>query len=346
MDLELKIINPLLYTKWDELLLSSKTYSFFHSSVWARVLLESYGYKPLYFAVINENALLVLIPFMEVKSLFTGKRGVSLPFSDYCEPIIERNVNFKDVLDYVLEYGRSRNWKFVEIRGGGNFLQDILPFSCFYSHTLRLSQDGDKVFSNFRDSTKRNVKKALHKGVEVNIYKSLESINKFYKLNCITRKMHGLPPQPYQFFKKIYDFIISRNLGIVVLAYNEKRAIAGAVFFHFGEKALLKYAASDRAYQHLRPNNLVLWKGIKWYCENGYKTFCFGRTEMENKGLRQYKAGWGTKESTIKYYRFDVRNGNTIINNLRASRIQNRVFNKMPIALLKFIGSISYRHKG
>jgi len=346
MDLQLKIINPLLYTGWDELLLSTKTYSFFHSSAWARVLLESYKYKPIYFTLMDKKALLVLVPLMEVKSLFTGKRGVSLPFSDYCDPIIDGNINFQNVLDNILEYGRHRDWKFVEIRGGQDFLQDVSPFSCVYNHNLNLSQDEDKVFSNFRDSTKRNIKKAIREGVEINIYKSLESIKKFYQLNCITRKMHGLPPQPYCFFKKIYDFIISRNFGIVVLASHKKRAIAGAVFFHLGKKAIFKYGASSSAYLHLRPNNLVMWEGIKWYCKNGYKTLHFGRTEMENKGLRQFKAGWGTKENMIKYYRFDTKKAGVIKGSSGASRIQNRIFNKIPITLLKFIGSISYRHIG
>ncbi len=294
----------------------------------------------------NKDALLVLVPLMEIKSYFTGKRGVSLPFSDSCDPIIEGDISFKSVLDYILEYGRNRNWKYLEIRGGRDFLQDVSPFSSFYSHTLNLSQDEDKVFSGFRDSAQRNVKKALREGVEINIYKSLESINKFYQLNCITRKTHGLPPQPYYFFKNIYDFIISRDLGFIVLASYKKRTIAGAVFFHLGKKAFFKYAASNRTYQHLRPNNLVMWEGIKWYCKNGYKIFYFGRTELKNKGLRQFKAGWGTKENIIKYYRFDAKKGDAIEGRSRASRIQNIVFSKMPITLLKSIGSLSYKHIG
>jgi len=147
----------------------------------------------------------------------------------------------------------------------------------------------------------------VREGVEINICKSLESMKTFYKLNCITRKRHGLPPQPYYFFKNIYDFIISRDLGIVVLASYKKRAIAGAVFFHFGEKVIIKYSGSDIAYQHLRPNNLVMWEGIKLYCKNGYKTFCLGRTELENEGLRRYKEGWGTEEITIKNLLFLLR---------------------------------------
>ncbi|MHA1942187.1 MAG: lipid II:glycine glycyltransferase FemX [Candidatus Hodarchaeales archaeon] len=328
------------------MVLSKKMYSFFHSSTWAKVLSESYKYQPIYFTLMNEDSLSVLIPLMEIKSFITGKRGISLPFSDHCDAIIDVDINFKDVLDCILEYGRSRNWKFVEIRGGQEFLLNVRPFSCFYSHTLDLSQDEDKIFSKFRDSTRRNIKKALREGVEINIYKSLESINKFYRLNCITRRTHGLPPQPFHFFKNISDFVISRDFGYVVLASHEKKTIAGAVFFNFGEKAFFKFGAMDRTYQHLRPSNLVMWEGIKWYCKNGYKTINFGRTDMGDEGLRQYKAGWGTKESIIKYYRFNVESENPIIAKTKESRIHNKIFNRMPISLLKFIGSISYKHMG
>jgi hypothetical protein len=346
MSLELKIINPLLYEKWDEIILTKGMYSFFHSSAWAKVLFESYKYQPIYFTVMNKDALSVLIPLMEVKSYLTGKRGVSLPFSDSCHPIIESNINIKDVLDHILEYGKNRNWNYFEIRGGWDFLQDVSPFSCFYSHTLDLSQDEDKVFSEFRDSTQRNIKKALRENVEINISNSLESMYQFYQQNCITRRTHGLPPQPYHFFKNIYDFIISRGFGLIVLAYHKKRTIASAVFFNLGKKAFFKYGAMDRAYQHLRPSNLVMWEGIKWYIKNGHKSIDFGRTDMENKGLRQYKAGWGTKENIIKYYRFGLKKEYSEKNNLRKSRMQNKIFNMMPISLLKLIGSISYKHIG
>src|SRR3989304_5876328 len=73
---QLKIINPLDYPEWDKLVLSTRDYSFFHSSAWARVLHESYGYKPLYFTLIDDGRLLSLMACMEIKSVLTGKRGV------------------------------------------------------------------------------------------------------------------------------------------------------------------------------------------------------------------------------------------------------------------------------
>jgi len=51
MHLELEIINPMDYAGWDDMLISTQDYMFFHSSAWARVLYESYQYHPVYFTL-------------------------------------------------------------------------------------------------------------------------------------------------------------------------------------------------------------------------------------------------------------------------------------------------------
>jgi hypothetical protein len=338
--IKLEIINPVKYPKWDELLLSSSQYSFFHSSYWARVLYDSYHYRPLYFNLVDNGSLLVSLPLMEIKSILTGQRGVSLPFSDSCDPIIDRDIQFRDVFDCLIKYGKKAGWKFIELKGGQDFLEDSPPSLCYYYHTLNLSKNEKQVLSNFRSSTRRNIRKSITEGVTVNLSLSLESLKEFYGLQCITRKMHGLPPQPYYFFKKIYDHIISKEHGFVVNAYFKGRAIAGAVYFHSGGQALFKYGASNKKYHYLRPNNLVMWEAIRWYCLNGYKSLCFGKTEPENKGLLQFKTGWGTDEKIMRYYKYDLNEDVFIKGKSYESGFHNRIFKKMPIPLLKSIGSL------
>jgi hypothetical protein len=344
--MKLDIINPLNYPKWDELLLSNPDCSFFHSSGWTRVLLESYHYNPFYFTSIDKGRLLVAIPFMEIKSFLTGVRGISLPFSDYCEPLVAKDVHFGDVMNSLITHGKRAGWKFLEIRGGSSFFQGLSHSSYYYGHNLDLSQNEKQIFSNFKSNTKRNIKKAVREGVDVNTSNSLESIKEFSRLNCMTRRMHGLPPQPYHFFKKIYDHIISQNHGKVVLAYHKGKAVAGSIYFHFGKKAMYKYGASDNTYLHLRANNLVMWEAIKWYCRNGYDNFCFGKTEPENKGLREYKLKWGTEEKIIKYYKYDLKKDTFVNGKSHVSGVHNMIFNKMPIPLLKLISLMLYKHIG
>ena len=341
----IEIINPIDYPGWDDLILSTQDYSFFHSSSWARVLSESYGYKPIYFTIFDETRLLGLIPIMEIKSILTGRRGVSLPFSDYCEPIISVDSHFKIVLRHIIRYGKRSGWKYFELRGGKRFFQAISASSYYcYSHTLELKQNEEKVFSCFRDSTRRNIKKAAKQGVGVNISNSLHSVKEFSRLNSITRKRHGLPPQPFYFFKNLYDHVISKNKGIVVLASYNNRIIAAAIYFHLGERVIYKYGASDRAYQHLRPNNLVMWEAIKCHAQKGYKHFSFGRTDPENRGLLQFKDGWGTEKKIVNYYTYDLEKKSFAKEKSGYYALRHHILKKMPICVLNSIGTLLYRH--
>ena len=282
---------------------------------------------------------------MEVKSFLTGRRGVSLPFTDHCPPIAEDEALFRNAFEKAVQSGKKKGWRTLEIRGGNGYFKDISACSTYYTHFLSLTDNKSEIFSNFRSSTKRNIKKAIKEEVNVAISNTLESVKEFYSLNCMTRKQHGLPPQPYFFFKKIYEHIISAKKGFVALANYKNKYIAGAVYFHFGEKAIYKYGASDKNYQKLRANNLVMWEAIKWHAQNSFKHFSFGRTELDHEGLLQFKRGWGAKEETINYYRFDLAK-NAFIKDSSKIRSSYSFFQKMPMPLLKLTGSLLYRHLG
>jgi hypothetical protein len=347
VSINLEIINPLKYPAWDELLLSNDQYSFFHTSYWARVLYEAYDFQPLYFSLINANRLVALIPLMEVNSRLTGKRGVSLPLTDYCEPIVSKDMDEKEVLDFINKFARKAGWKYIEIRGEGDLFHEKPHASFFYKHSITITPDQDKVFSRFKSNTQRNIKQSIREGVEVKIDNSLESIKEFYRLNCLTRKEHGLPPQPFYFFRKVYEHIISVDHGVISLASYKGRVIAGAVYFHFGSKVIYKYGASDKTYQHLRPNNLVMWEAIRWYSMHGCDYLCFGRTETENTGLRQFKNSWGSEETNIKYFKYDINNSKYVLeNSLQVKDFIKNIFKRMPVPLLKVIGTALYRHVG
>jgi len=283
---------------------------------------------------------------MDVKSAITGRRGVSLPFTDYCEPIIAGSIKFQDILDRIIQYGKIVNWEFIELRGGEKFLPGALSSSRFLGHRLDISREDNEIYSAFKDTFKRNIKKAYASGVSVQFSDTKEAVKEFYRLNCITRKRHGLPSQPYRFFRKVYEHIISKDQGVVALASHAGKFIAGAVFFHFGEKALYKYGASDMEYRNLRPNNLVMWEAIRWCRERGFKTLSLGRTEMENQGLRQFKLALGAEEYTIKYYRYDLKSGSFVAEPEKVSAFQAKMLNKLPVFMLKIIGKVYYRHAG
>lgn len=342
----LQIVNPIDYPGWDDLVISAENYSFFHSSYWAEVLNKTYRYKPIYFISLHNHSVSFMIPIFEIKSIITGKRGVSLPFSDYCQPIANGEKKFSKILNYIIRFGEKSGWEYIEFRGGESLFQGVRPNSMYYVHTIDLTRKEDDIYKSFRNSNKRNIRKAIKEGVTITASNTLESIKEFYRLNCMTRKRHGLPPQPFKFFKNIHKFIILNNLGMVFLASYGSQTIGGAIFFNFGEKALYKFGASDWRFQNLRANNLIMWEAIKRYSKEGYSEFSFGRTEPENSGLRQFKTGWGAKELTINYFKYDLRTHAFTPNSGHKSESYYKIFNNMPLPILKLIGSLAYRHIG
>ena len=269
-----------------------------------------------------------------------------MPFTDHC-PILTENPNlFNVIFKQIVRYGQKASWKAIDLKGGIKYLRDTtLPFETFLTHDLDLSQTDQDIFSTFRNSTKRNIKKAVKNGVHVEIQSSIESVKEYCRLHGITRKSHGLPPQPYYFFKKIYEHIISQEKGFVALAVHQNKIIAGAVFFQFGNKAIYKYGASDPAYFYLRPNNIVMWEAIKWYIQNGFKIFSFGRTDVNHKGLAQFKRGWGTTEDILNYYKYDIAQ-DAFVTQKAGIKSSYTFFKTMPMPVLRLIGNILYRHLG
>lgn len=342
----LEVINPTIFPRWDEMILENRGYAFFHSSAWAKVLQYSYHYTPAYFTLTRGATLLAMLPVMEVDSFLTGRRGVSLTFSDYCEPLIDDETMFPALFGQVVDFGRKSGWKHIELRGGRKYLSDAPVSARYLGHTLDLCADERDIFARFSSSTRRNIRKATREGVEVRVCTTLRSVLEFYQLHCLTRKRHGVPPQPFYFFRNIYDCIISQHHGIVVLASYRGEDVAGAIYFHFGNKALYKFAARNDDYEDLKASYLTMSAAIKWYSLRGYGSLCFGRTDCDNEGLRQYKKKWGTTETDIVYYRYDVVKDCFIEDCQERNRMMTTMLRQMPKPVLKAIGLLLYKHIG
>ena len=64
------------------------------------------------------------------------------------------------------------------------------------------------------------------------ISRSKRSLAAFCRLNCLTRKTHGLPPQPDSFFDNIHKNIIAEDKGFICLGYYDDKVIAGVVIYY------------------------------------------------------------------------------------------------------------------
>ena len=94
----------------------------------------------------------------------------------------------------------------------------------------------------------------------------------------------------------------------------------------------------------MRPNNLVLWEAIKLCERNGLERVHLGRTSLANHGLRRFKLGFGSREETIAYAKYDFVQGRFVTAVDRAQSRFNAVFRCLPLSLLRFFGNLLYPH--
>lgn len=306
--------------------------------------MDTYQYRPMYIVRESGGKLQGLLPIMEVDSWMSGRRGIALPFTDDSEPWCSNRDVFHSLFQSALEIGAARGWKYFECRGGKNLLEDAPASLAFYGHAIQIVPDEKCQFAGLESSVRRAIRKSEKEGVSVEISQSLDAVRGFYALQCRTRKKHGLPPQPFAFFRNIHQHVLSVDKGIVITARYQGRPIAASVYFHFGQHAIYKYGASDESVQHLRGNNIVMWEAVNWCRRKGIKRLDLGRTSVANTGLRKFKVGWRAEEYPIEYWKYDMQSRRFVTDTDRALGWHNRVFRMMPIPLSRAIGVLMYRH--
>jgi hypothetical protein len=336
--------NPFAELRWDDLLKTHPKCTFFHGIAWATVLRDTYGHVPHYFLAREHDQLVALLPVLEVNSPITGRRGVSLPFTDECPLLTSGSFAPRELLQQAIEFGRGRKWRYFECRGIEESAIGAAPSVSFSGHHLSLAGGEDRLFAGLDSSVRRAIRKSEKAGIQVEMTNTFDAVRAFYALHCKTRKRHGVPPQSFRFFRKIHEHVLSREQGFIAIARLEGRPIAAAVFFHLGSQAIYKYGASDHAFQHLRANDLLMWQAIRACSQGGYSSLHFGRTSSGNEGLRRFKSGFGATEEPIHYFRFDYRRKSFVTNHDRAHGRWTAVFGLLPVPLLRMLGSVTYKH--
>jgi len=304
--MRIETLNPIIDDRWMNFISSHPDSSIFHHPAWLKVLKEQYKFKVFLICLIDGNGVLKGgIPFCEVLTITRQKKWISLPFSDMCYPLYKDEETLNQLQFYLADQKKKDLIPDIEIRSPLNNIYSDNQKLSYVKHVIRLINNPDLIYKTFSKSRVREtISQSLRRGVSVRFCDNKQDLMKFYNLLISTRRRLGTPVQPKNFFYLIWDQLIEKRLGFILLAYSENKLISGVLYLHFNGTLTAKYNGSDHKYWRLRANNLIYWHSIKWGCENGFKIFDFGRTDIDNRNLRDFKNGWGTEETNLHYSYF------------------------------------------
>jgi lipid II:glycine glycyltransferase (peptidoglycan interpeptide bridge formation enzyme) len=319
----------------------------FHLASWMNVLIDTYSFRP--HCIISRNnagKIQGLLPFVWQRGICGGRKLCALPFSDFCGPLAdaeEATAEIAEQLDILKGLFKGG----VEVRNAVDKKSDYISRTYFRHHFIPLPHEMRDAIRTFnKRSVQYSIRKAEKAGVVVREENNEEGIRQFERLNSLTRRKHGMPPQPHRLFVAIYNRMVANGRGHVLLGFYKDTAIAGVLLLRTKGTVVYKYSASDpKILTLLAPNHLITWRAIELSRKLGAKVFDFGRTELNNAGLLRFKEMWSTKQEDLPYSYYPAPSGALhIYQNSRLTDFGKNIWRLLPIPIASRIGGLIYKY--
>jgi len=346
-------VDPMQDPRWADFVARDPRASIFHTVGWLEALRRTYGYRPVVFTTSSPTSELKNgIVFASVRSWITGERLVSLPFSDHCEPLFDSPEELNFVLHYLQAEMDHQAWKYVEVRPINGILSrkeaasQFQPSASYCFHRLSLEPEIEAIFQSLdKNSVRRRIRHAEREGLVEKCGRSEDLLAKFYDLMVVTRKRHGLPPQPLVWFRNLVDCLGEAVEIRLACTKTEGIAVAAILTLRFRDTVVYKYGCSDWKFNHLGAMPLLLWRAIENGKAVGAKEFDMGRSDESNASLIAFKDKWAKNSSRLVYWRFPPPQAVDSENSWKL-RLAKQLFGHMPNRFLAAFGRSFYRHIG
>ena len=341
-------INPLQDPRWRWLLEKHSRTSVFHTPEWLGALRSTYGYEPLVLTTATAGGELNNgMVFCHINSWLTGRRLVSLPFSDHCQPLASSVEDLEEIASWLAQQIARKKLKYVEIRPLEH--SSLLPAGFKHSekfvfHKVDLRYDSDTLLKNLhKDSIRRKIQRAEREGLTYEKGSSRALLEKFYPLFVMARKRHGLPPSPLRWFENLLQSL--GEAAQIRIASRGERPVAGIFTLTCKKAIVYKYGGSDSRFNNLGGTPFLFWRTMQEAQEAGLEELDLGRTGINNEGLITFKRRLGGIESTLTYWRLPVRSASAPGTG-RYFDLAKRLFAATPERVRIQLGNLLYRHLG
>lgn len=333
--------------------------SVFHSPGWLQALRDTYNYDSFVFR--GDRSASDATPgilLARVRSWLTGKRLISLPFSDHCSPLVSGPAELHDLLADLKPLLSNEDWSYIEIRPVDNSFDDVLQASGFQRcneyllHRLQLDATADTLFRQFhKSSVQYRVRRAERLGLVCETGRSPKLIRDFFHLMALTRRRQSLPPQPFAWFENLARCMGEDGIDIRV-AYKDQRPIAALLNVKAFGYVCYKYSCSDLHFKSMNATCLLLWQTVQDACRDGAAVLDLGRSAVDNPGLIRFKTNWAGEPTRLTYWRLQAPTSHS-----RSRRLDHwlgnwkvtgskRMVALLPQPVLNRLGSMLYKHIG
>ena len=345
-------IYPLTDGRWDELVSQHHHAGVFHSSSWLSALQRTYGFEPVALTTCPPGeSLRNALVFCKVKSWITGRRLISLPFSDHCDLLADSPAQEQELLAHVCELVARDRGSHLELRPlrtedtAWSTAMSLQPSKTFCLHKIQLDEPIDTLFRNLhRSCIQRKIRCAEKEALAYDTGHSESLLSAFYELQLQTRRRHGVPPQPIHWFRNLASSM-GDKLTIRLVSKNN-RPVAAMLTLSHKTTVTYKYGCSDERFHGLGGVPFLFWKTIQESKSQGMQVLDLGRSDLTQPGLIEFKDRLGGIRTTLTYWRYPRMKTAAGTRSKWPTQIARGVFAWIPEPIFVASGRFLYKHIG
>lgn len=297
LEMERSEVSVATSALWESLVRQRRT-EVFHSPTWAAVLADTYGFDVRARILHRSGVPEAGIAFVTLDD-HLGRRHLTLPFSDFCDPLVDDDSQLRRLIDDQLSGPDAVTIKRRVSETPSN-VAELTESSRFAWHGIAVDGDIGAAWGRLDSGARRAVRKAQAAGITVRAATSLDDVRSFFNLHLAVRKYkYRLLTQPWRFFESIWHRFLAPGEGVLLLAEAEGRVVSGVLFLTWGDTLYYKFNASDTDRLSVRPNDVVLWEGMKWANERGLCMVDLGVSDLDQPGLIRYKQKYASHDGEV-----------------------------------------------
>jgi len=294
--------------EWDKFAWSRGTV--FHTTALRRILLESFGYRCGYHAVVDgDGRIRALIPLVIGRNLALANVGVSLPFVNYVDICADGEESFRFAVESVKALKEERKLGYVELRFKDRGAEQVGPgwraHFQNYTFVLPLDEDEEQVLALSTSGNRNHVRKVYRNDwFAVSFDKA--NLGEFYRVYARRMKELGSPTPDIRFFQKFFEHLPDHAHLLTVLD-KESGEVAGGMLLVTSpgnSTVYYPYGANRVEYNRKYLNNFMYWEAVRFGIRNGFKYLDLGRSPA-GSGTYKYKEQWGAKAERLAYLVYD-----------------------------------------
>ena len=284
----------------------------YHLPSWGKAVENSYGFKPLYFGLLDADKIVAVLPAVKMKNLRGRNLLSALPYCDLGNILADSTKTKTHLLELVVDYATSHNLGF-EYRDTHAYvpkpdtavndssepsteLKDGAKVRMLYE----LQTDTESQLAFFKPKLRSQIKKAAKNGITARVVNTPQSndIKAFYEVFSINMKDLGSPVHSIDWFIQIFEQY--NRHSFLVLAEYEGKCIGGGIVIHTNDAAVIPWASTLRDFNKLAPNMLLYWEVLCEVIRRGMFKFDFGRSSF-NEGTYRFKKQWGASPLLLEW---------------------------------------------